>query len=278
MSNATLSATEAQFTKPTRNYLAASAKTWFVVTALGQWLFILYIVGYFGLRFLNQGLNGFSGTHLANGFIIGDGIGNVALAIHILFAALIIAAGQTQLLPGIRAKMPRLHRYSGRFYMIAAVFVSAAGVYLTWSRERVIGSVLQDVGTTGSAVLIAIFIPIALAHAVKGNFAAHRRWALRLFMVVSAVWFLRLMIFGWILATGGIGMDMDSFSGPFLVVVHFAQYLIPLAFLELYFSAQKQSSSRYKNMVAGAIFIASAIMAIGVIANATFFWIPKIAT
>ncbi|WP_370979131.1 hypothetical protein [Agaribacterium sp. ZY112] len=76
--------------------------TWFVVTAIGQWLFVLYILAYYGLRFGSLSIAGFKGTHLANGFIEGDALGNIALAIHILVASMIIAVGQIQLTPIIR--------------------------------------------------------------------------------------------------------------------------------------------------------------------------------
>lgn len=258
------------------DWLTLSAKTWFIVTAIGQWLFVAYIAGYYGLRFATDGVGGFTGTQLANGFIAGDSIGNMALAIHILVAGLIIAAGQIQLVPAIRNKLPLLHRSSGWFFMIASVIVSVAGFYLTWSRERVIGSLIQDIGVTGSGVLVMLFVPIALYYAIKRNFATHRRWALRLFMVVSAVWFLRLMVFGWFIATGGIGIDGKTFTGPFLDVVSFAQYLLPLAVLELYFWASKPKNKRYQSAVASLIFVVCAAMAIGIFAISSVSWVPQI--
>ena len=203
-------------------------------------------------------------------------IGNIVLVFHILVAGMIIAAGQIQLVPAIRKKIPRIHRYSGWFYMLASVSVSIAGIFLIWSRERVIGSFIQDIGTTGSGVLVMIFMPIALYYAINKNFVAHRRWALRLFMVVSAVWFLRIMTFGWFFTTGGIGIDMATFSGPFLTVVHFAQYLLPLFVLELYFLAQKTTKEIYRRAVAGLIFFTSSVMAIGVFTVNAAIWIPHI--
>ncbi|MBU1555038.1 MAG: DUF2306 domain-containing protein [Gammaproteobacteria bacterium] len=258
------------------DWLTLSAKTWFIVTAIGQWLFVAYIVGYYGLRFAKDGVSGFAGTQLANGFIAADSVGNVALVIHILLAGLIIAAGQIQLIPSIRNTLPLLHRCSGWFFMIASIIVSVAGFYLTWSRERVIGSLIQDIGVTGSGVLVMLFVPIALYYAIKRNFAAHRRWALRLFMVVSAVWFLRLMVFGWFVATGGIGIDGKTFTGPFLEVVSFAQYLLPLAVLELYFWASKPNNKHYQSAVASLIFLVCAAMAIGVFAISSVSWFPQI--
>ncbi len=259
-----------------RNWLDLSAKIWFVVTAIGQWLFVFYINGFFGSRFIARGVDGFEGTHLPNGYVPGDDVGNSALALHVLAGGLIIAAGQIQLIPAIRAHLPRLHRYSGWFYMMASVAVSVAGMYLVWTRDRQIGSLIQDIGTTGSGVLVMLFVPLALYYAITRNFAAHRRWALRLFMVVSAVWFLRLLIFGWLMLTGGYGMDFNTFTGPFLYFAGFAQYLLPLAVLELYFWAQKPKNKAWRGAVAGVITVFSAYMAVGIFAITMGFWIPRV--
>ena len=258
------------------DYLTTATTIWFIVTALGQWLFVVYIGAYYGGRFAAEGAIGFAGTHLANGYIEGDSLGNSALVFHILVAGLIIAAGQLQLLPNIRRTVPRLHRFSGGFYMIASVLVSIAGIYLTWSRERVIGSFLQDVGTTGGGILVLVFVPLALMYAIRGDFAAHRRWALRLFMVVSAVWFLRLLVYGWFVTTGGIGIDGKTFSGPTIQLFQFLQYLLPLAVLELYFAAQASSSLLFKRCTAGVIVLMSGLMSVGIFAISVFFWMPRV--
>lgn len=261
--------------KRARNWLDLSAKTWFVVTAIGQWLFVAYILAFYGGRFVAQGVDGLKGTHLANGFMEGDDFGNAAVMFHVLFAALIIGAGQLQLIPAVRAKMPAFHRWSGRFYMAASVLVSMAGVYLVWARPRVIGSLAQDIGTTGSGVLILIFLPLALYYAIKRDIKRHREWALRLFMVVSAVWFLRLMTFGWFMTTGGIGIDMETFSGPTLYVISFAQYLLPLLILQLYFWAQKPQNKAHRGKVASVIFVGTGFMAAGIAGISAFSWVPR---
>lgn len=260
------------------NWLDLSARFWFTVTVVGQWLFIIYITGYYGTRFIENGINGFDGTHLANGFIIGDSIGNIALAVHVLIAGMIIAAGQIQLVPNIRQKVPKLHRASGWFYMFASVIVSIAGIYLVWFRDRMIGSFIQDIGVTGGGLLTLFFAAIALFYAIKKDFVKHRQWALRLFMVVSAVWFLRLMVFAWLVLTGGVGIDMETFSGPFLNVVHFAQYLLPLAVLELYFWAQNKKSEFWHKFTSGVIATMCLFMIIGISSTSIFFWIPHIGT
>lgn len=259
----------------TRRWLEHSVKTWYIVTAVGQWFFVVYILGYFGGKFLSAGLPGFGETHLPNGYVEGDTAGNIAIAVHILIAGLIIAAGQIQLLPAIRRVVPRLHRYSGYFYILASVIVCVAGLYLTWARENVIGDLSTEIGTSLGGVLVLIFAPIALFYAIKRDFVTHRRWALRLFIAVSAVWFLRLMIFGWFMTTGGVGIDPETFTGPFLTVAYFAQTLLPLAVLELYFRAQESKSTAYRGAVASLIFVCTGLMAVGVFAVTWGFWIPR---
>ncbi|NVJ98676.1 MAG: DUF2306 domain-containing protein [Alphaproteobacteria bacterium] len=262
--------------KHARNWLTLSAKTWFVVTAIGQWLFVAYILGFYGTLYVGGGVASFANTHLPNGYIPGDTIGNIAIVAHILVAGFIIAAGQVQLISGVRNKMPRLHRWSGRFYMAASMVVSGAGIYLVWSRERVIGSLVQDIGTTIGGMLVFAFVPIALYYAIKRDFAAHRRWALRLFMVVSTVWFLRLMTYGWFMLTGGIGIDAETFSGPFLYVIHYLQFLLPLSVLELYFWAQESKNKAHRGKVACLVFVVTAYMAFGIFAVGFGSWIPRI--
>ena len=258
------------------DFLKHSAVFWFVVTSVGQWLFVAYIAGYYGARFFKGGVSGFEGIHLSNGFIQGDHVGNSILAIHVLIAGLIIAAGQLQLIPAIRQRLPRLHRYSGWFYMIASLVVSVAGIYLVWSRDRAIGSLIQDIGVTLSGVLVIVFVPIALYYAIKRDFSKHRQWALRLFMVVSAVWFLRIMTLAWIIITGGVGINLQTFSGPFLYIAHFAQYLIPLAVLELYFWAQRTNTELNRRLTACVIFVGTVAMIVGIVGVTLFLWIPYI--
>ena len=52
---------------------------------------------------------------------------------------------------------------------------------------------MNDIGVSLNGVLIMIFAEIALRYARARKIAVHRRWALRTFMVVSGVRFLRVI-------------------------------------------------------------------------------------
>lgn len=130
------------------------------------------------------------GTKLTHGYVPGDLVGNLAVAAHLLLAVIVMLAGPLQLIPQVRAHMPVFHRWNGRTYLVAVLLTSIAGLYMLWVHGTVGGLVLAA-GQSLDALLIIVFGIFALRAAVARDFVTHRRWALRLFMVVSAVWFFR---------------------------------------------------------------------------------------
>ncbi|NNC72176.1 MAG: DUF2306 domain-containing protein [Sphingomonadaceae bacterium] len=260
--------------KPAR-ILSMVAIAWFVVTAIGQWIFVFYVAAFYGPLLFGKGLAGLDETHLPNGYIPGDLIGNLAIATHLLVAIIIIGGGPLQLVPQIRNRFPAFHRYLGRTYMATAVLTSLAGLYLVWTRG-VLGGAAGHIAISLDGVLIIVFAGIALRHAIARRIDRHRRWALRLFMVVSAVWFFRIGLMFWFMTTGGIGIDPETFTGPALSVLYFAQMAVPLAILEIYLRAKDGSSPAGKLAAAGLLIVATLAMMIGIFAATMGMWLPRI--
>ncbi|MFK7886425.1 MAG: DUF2306 domain-containing protein [Gammaproteobacteria bacterium] len=254
-----------------RQLFTGSVTLWFVVTAIGHWIFLAYILLTFYVPVTQEGLHALKGSHLPSGFIDGEPFGNLMSLVHVLMAALIIGGGPLQLIPAIRRRFPVFHRGLGRSYLVTAVLSAAAGLYMTWARSP-IGDVFTHLGITGVGVLIIIFAGFALYHAIGRRIAQHRRWALRLFLVASAVWFFRVGLMGWTMLTGGIGIDWESFTGPFLYALGFAQYLIPLAMLEWYFYCQRHSSSHALMSFSTTLFALTAFMTLGIFAATLGLW------
>ena len=73
-----------------------------------------------------------------------------------------------------------------------------------------------------------------------------------------------------------VGFDPETFRGPFLVFLGFAQYLLPLAVLELYFLAQKNKSQGAKIAMSIGMIILTLITALGTFAATMGMWIPRI--
>ncbi|MEM6639707.1 MAG: DUF2306 domain-containing protein [Pseudomonadota bacterium] len=257
-----------------RKAVDLTARIWFGVAAIGHLMFTLYIVSVFYPPIAQRGMSGLKGMHLPSGFVEGDFIGNLAAVCHVLLAALVIAGGPLQLMPAIRQRFPRFHRYLGRSYVAAAVLSASGGLYMTWSRPP-IGDVISQLGITGDGVLILVFSAFAVRSAMARNFAVHRRWAMRLFLVVSAVWFFRIGLMAWGMLTGGAGIDFETFTGPFLYFLGFGQYLVPLAMLEWYFCCQRSTSTGMHLMFAGTMTFWIGITVIGVFAATMGMWLPR---
>ena len=264
-----------QFTFSANAALDASARLWWLVTALGQWIFVAYIAAFFGPRLIQGGAAGLQDSHLFNGYIPGDTAGNAALVGHLFFAIIIIGGGPLQLIPQIRARFPAFHRWLGRTYLLTAVASAAAGLFLIWTRP-IFGPLVNNIATSLDGVLIIVFAAIALRYAVARDIRTHRRWALRLFMVVSAVWFLRIGFRVWGFLTGGVGIDDESFSGPFVYAWHFGQYLLPLAILELYFRARDSANESGRYAMAIGLGVVTILMGIGIVLMTLNTTLPRL--
>lgn len=255
--------------------LKGAARLWFLVAVIGQWIFVYYIVVYFGGLTLNDGVDGLKNSHLPNGFVLGDTIGNFAVAGHLMLAAIIIGFGPLQLIPGLRNRAPTFHHWNGRIYITAVCSTSIVGLYMVWTRGTV-GGLDMHLGISLNAVLILVFAAMTLRYAIARKIHIHRQWALRLFMVVSGVWFFRIGFMLWMLLTGGIGIDMKSFTGPFLTFIAFADYLLPLAILEIYLRTKDRAGAQGRLAMAAGLVVLTGFMGIGIFAAATGMWLPRL--
>lgn len=253
--------------------LRRSGLAWFLVATAGQAAFIWMILAHYGRKTLAADYAGWNDKPIIKGYVAGDDAGNVMFAVHVLLAAVVTLGGLLQLLPALRRKVPALHRWNGRLFFVVAYAMAFGGLWLTWARHTYL-SLISAVAVSVNGVLIALFAGLAWRLAVKRDFAAHRRWAMRAFLVVNGVWFLRIGIMAWVLISGGgLGMN-DSLSGPADVVLQFGAYLIPLAVLEAYFRAQDASSPLTKRATAGLVFLMTLFTAVGVAGATAFMWGP----
>ena len=241
---------------------------------LGQWLFALYVLAFFGRLLLQDGIDGLKEAHLFNGFIPGDTVGNYAVAGHVLLAVFIMGAGPLQLIPQIRARFPVFHHWTGRSYILAAVTSSVAGLYLIWTRP-IFGGLVNNIGTSLDGVLVIVFAAIALRYAIARDIRTHRRWALRL-----SWWQARLVPPR---GTVRVGFPhrwrryrLQTFTGPFVVVAHFGQYLLPLAVLEVYLRARDGDNARFQLATATGLSVLTILMGIGIFLVATNSWFQRI--
>nr|WP_295922122.1 DUF2306 domain-containing protein [uncultured Dyadobacter sp.] len=257
--------------------LEVAATVWLAVTTAGQWLFGGYIIGFYG-RSTAAGNYARWNEVLPHGYVAGDWKGNLVVGMHVLLAAILVIGGPIQLMPRLRSRFPRFHRWLGRIYAATAVIVASGGLVMVWTRGAV-GDQVQHISISIQAIYIIGFAVIAVKYAWARRFDQHRKWALRLFMVVSGVWFFRIGLMGWLVLHGGpVGFDPKTFCGPFLTVLALLAYALPLplAILEFYFYAQKTRKRPVVIAASLVILTAALLMAVGIAGAAMGMWLPRI--
>ncbi len=257
-----------------KSALNRSAQIWMGLAIIGQWIFVAYIVSLYWGAIITNDLNAWN-TMIPEGYVPNRTAGNLAVGIHVSLAVIIFIAGTIQFIPYIRTRYPRVHRWSGRSYVTTAIITSLAGLYMIVSRETT-GGGLQRIGITVDALLIFVFSIIVWRTAIAREFDKHKRWVVRLFIVVSAVWFFRISIMAWVMILKApVGFDIETFQGPFLDALSFLQYLIPLTFIELYFWAQRKNTALINIGVTSLIAFAILLTAVGIFTATMGMWLPK---
>lgn len=113
------------------------------------------------------------------------------IVIHAGGAATALLVGPLQFLPGFRRRRPRLHRWLGRTYVAGC---GAGGV----------AAMVLSAGTVAGPMAAASFVTLDLwwlattalgtAAAIKGRYAAHRRWMIRSWALTVGAVMLRLYL------------------------------------------------------------------------------------
>jgi Predicted membrane protein (DUF2306) len=258
-----------------RRALETSARFWFLTTVAGQWMFAAYVAVYYGGAALRGDLAHWN-LVLPHGYVEGETFGNAAVAVHLALALLVLVGGPLQFVAGIRERLPRVHRWNGRIYLVTATITAAVGLYMVLTRGAV-GDLAQHVAICFNALLILMCGAFAWHAARMRDFTAHRRWAMRLFLVVGGVWFFRMGFMAWVgFNTGPVGFDPRTFTGPFLTFLSFAQTLLPLAVLELYLYAQGGPRPVARFATAATLAGLTIVMAFGIFVAANVMWLPRI--
>jgi uncharacterized membrane protein len=115
-----------------------------------------------------------------------------AFTAHVVFGGVALLLSPLQLSARIRARVPRLHRVTGRIVLTSIVVAGTAGFLLSWF------NLAGAVGTAGFGALAVLWVSCALLGLraiLRGDVVAHRRWMLRTFAFTYAAVTLRLWLF-----------------------------------------------------------------------------------
>lgn len=256
--------------------LQAVGGLWLGVAVLGQLLLAFYVVAYYWRSAAAGNWQAWNEI-LAQGLMPGRPVLNAVLIAHLFFVVVIIVGGSLQLLPPVRQAMPAFHRWTGRLYLLAASVLSLGGLALGWLGGHVVGDLPQHLGVSFNALAILGCAAMAGVHARARRIQAHRRWALRLFLVVGGVWFFRIGLMLWLMINQGpAGFDPKTFTGPALSVLSFAQWMLPLAVLELYLRVRARGAAPAQLALAAGLLVLSLATVAGVGGAAFRMWLPRL--
>jgi hypothetical protein len=250
--------------------LKSAAVLWFLAAFAGQVMFAAHIFIFYGGTASAGNFTAWN-KRMIHGIIEGDPTGNIAVAAHLALALIITVGGPLQLVPQIRARAPTFHHWNGRVYILTAFTISLVGLYMVWTRG-VLGGFANHFGISLNALFIMFFAALAVRYAIARDIDTHRRWALRLFLAVSGVWFIRVGYMAWVIVNQGpVGMT-DNLDGPFDTFIVFASFLVPLGVLELYLRTRDYSRAGDKFAMAAALVALTAVMALGIFGTVTIMW------
>lgn len=250
--------------------LNVAAAAWYTPVLLGQWIFVAYIFYAYGWPVLAGDIAAWN-DHLSEAYVPDRTIGNLSVAVHLALAVIIHFFGPLQLVPSVRSRFPTFHRWSGRVFVLSVIMVVAAGAYMLVVRE--IGSWTLRIGFIVQGLLILWFAWQAVSYARRREIAVHMRWATRLFLAASAVWFFRVIIMIWFVLTGGIGIDTSDGTGWFLDVMSAVQFL-PLVLYEVYIRIKSSARSRARFAFAAFLWLAAIATTVGVGLATLGMWFP----
>jgi hypothetical protein len=250
--------------------LKAAALFWFVVAVIGQWAFAAYTAVRYGPTVNGNFADWNRDSSLIDGYIAGDLVGNLTFLVHVLLAAVLTLGGALQLFPQIRARAIGLHRWNGRLFMATALLATVGGLYLIWVRGTG-GGAFDPWAITANAALIILFIALAWFAVRRKDIATHQRWAMRAYLAVNGVWFLRVGLMAYAIIT----RSERSLEG-FFDIWSWGSFLVPLAAYEAYLFAKERGGATAKLATSAGLFALTLLMAVGVAGAIGLMWLPRI--
>jgi len=196
-----------------------------------------------------------------------------AIALHFVAGGILLMLGPVQLLGSVRRRMPRLHRWTGRLYVFAAMSAGLGGLAFI-GLKGTIGGPAMNAGFALYGALVTLAAFQAFAQARARCFEQHRAWAIRLFALTVGSWLYRMEYALWFLAVGELG-HTDNFSGWFDAVMAFFFYLPNLAVAELFIRSRERSLRGAGAATAVVVLLAAtAFVAVATVFFTTRMWGP----
>jgi hypothetical protein len=193
----------------------------------------------------------------------------LAIGAHFATGGILLLLGPIQLIGAIRERMPAVHRWLGRLYVLAAATAGAGGLSYILVQGTIGGPVMSlGFGLYGALGFVTALLTFARGYARQ--IEAHRAWAIRLFALVTGSWLYRIEYAFWFLLFGRLGHTAE-FGGWFDHVMTFFFYLPNLFVAELFLRARRAPEGSPLRIAGSAVLLAAA----GLVILATWFFTTK---
>lgn len=252
-----------------------SVGAWFAVAIIGQLAFFTFIAVFYAWPAMLGDVTAWNrNVILAQPPVDPDyPVATIAFGVHAIGASIISLMGGLQLMPFVRNRFRRFHRWNGRIFLFTVFALAVSGYYLTWMRGDPPDQ-LSEFGTSVNGVLIFSFGAMALATALRKRFDLHEKWAVRLFLVSNQQWLFRIGAFLYFAASQALGREV-SLTDPFFAFWVWGCFIIPLAMAELYF-ATRRAARAWQRWASASLFVLAIPLTAGGIFVFTMFTVQLV--
>ncbi|OIN56878.1 DUF2306 domain-containing protein [Arsenicibacter rosenii] len=237
-------------------------------------LFGLYILAFYATALLQNDMQRWNGV-LPRLYTPGESTSNGSMGLHFAAGGIILILGSIQLLDSVRLRYPALHRWIGRFYVLACLSAAIGGLTFILL-QGTIGGTVMNIGFGLYGLLMGVAAVETFRHARAGRLETHRIWALRLYALAIGSWLYRMDYGFWVMLTDAAGHN-QTFSGPFDQFMAFFFYVPNLLVVELLARARKPETSAALRLTATlAILFATFFIGLGTYYFTKIYWGPPI--
>lgn len=239
-------------------------------------IFSFYIAAFYGGAILAGTLERDWNEVLPRIYQPGALLAATMIGVHFLAGAAVLLLGPLQFITSLRSRHPRLHRWTGRVYLVSALMAGVGGLaYL--ALEGAVGGAVMEAGFGLYGVLTVLAAVQAWRCALARRFALHRAWAIRLFALGIGSWLYRMYYGIWLQGFGGAG-HTASFDGPFDMVMSFFFYLPNLLVAEWFIRrrAPLLSSDGGRLLGQAGIIALAVVLLMATWLFAYAYWLPHI--
>lgn len=198
------------------------------------------------------------------------------IGMHFIAGSSVLLLGPLQFIPALRMRHPRLHRWTGRVYLVSALLAGIGGLaYL--ALKGAVGGIVMEIGFGLYGALTVLAALQAWRHAAARRLDLHRAWAIRLFALGIGSWLYRMYYGIWLKGLGGAG-HTGAFDGPFDMTMSFFFYVPNLLVAEYFIRRHAQPVFSAPRRVLGQAGIVALVL---VLLAATWlfasaYWLPHI--